>query len=130
VMPNVPGDIDCTHVALRDPVKNPRRFMNRKDFHSINVQLVCDHQLNIINVCARHPGSVHDTFILRSSNIPEAFEEEPRVQGWVMGYPLQTWLMAPVWRHETEAETWYNEAHVATHSIVGAVHRAPQNVII
>ena len=58
-------------------------------FHSLNVQLVCDHKMNIMHICARHPASVHDSFILRSSDIPDVFEEEPRVQGWLvrdMGY--------------------------------------------
>ena len=41
-VPNVQGAVDCTHVALRAPLQNPRRFLNRKGFHSLNVQIVCD----------------------------------------------------------------------------------------
>lgn len=44
--PGVIGAIDCTHVAIVPPVKVNREnreylFVNRKGYHSINVQLVC-----------------------------------------------------------------------------------------
>ncbi|XP_078083687.1 adhesion G protein-coupled receptor D2-like [Mustelus asterias] len=41
--------------------------------------------MNIMHVCTRYPGSVHDSFIVRSLDIMEAFEEEPRLQGWLEG---------------------------------------------
>ena len=77
--------------------------------------------VTIMYGCTRHPDSMSDSFILRNSDVPDVFEEESRVQGWLMEdmrYPLRTWLMTPVRRPEADAETQYNEAHVATRSIV------------
>ncbi|XP_067894246.1 putative nuclease HARBI1 [Heterodontus francisci] len=39
--------IDLTHVAIKAPMEQPAAF-NRKDFHSINVQLVCYHQKHFL----------------------------------------------------------------------------------
>lgn len=49
------GVIDCTHVAIVLPPQNDADtpallFLNRKNFHSINVQIICDSELNIVNI--------------------------------------------------------------------------------
>ena len=41
---NVIGCIDGTHVRLQAPSQDEPSFVNRKGFHSINCQAVCDHQ--------------------------------------------------------------------------------------
>lgn len=41
--PNVVGCIDGTHVPIQAPVDDEPSFVNRKGFHSINVQGICDH---------------------------------------------------------------------------------------
>jgi len=43
--------------------------INRKHFHSINVQIICDADMLLTNVVARWPGSTHDSFILRHSSV-------------------------------------------------------------
>ena len=48
--PNVIGAIDCTYVAIRAPSENEFAFINRKHFHSFNVQLVCDADMLLTNV--------------------------------------------------------------------------------
>ena len=46
--PNVVGGIDGTHVHIQAPPTNKHEYVNRKNFHSINVQVTCD-LLNSLN---------------------------------------------------------------------------------
>lgn len=41
--PGVLGAIDCTHVAMLAPHEEEHNYLNRKNFHSKNVQLVSDY---------------------------------------------------------------------------------------
>lgn len=66
--PGVIGVVDGTHVALSavpNAIEIP--FVNRKQIHSINVQIICDARLYITNINARYPGSTHDSYIFRTS---------------------------------------------------------------
>ena len=42
--PGVVGCVDGTHVRLQAPTQNENNYVNRKGFHSINVQAVCNHE--------------------------------------------------------------------------------------
>lgn len=42
--PGVIGLVDGTHVRILAPTNNEANFVNRKGYHSINVQVVCDHK--------------------------------------------------------------------------------------
>lgn len=83
--PNVIGAIDCTHVALRAPSVNESAFVNRKHFHSINVQIICDANMLLTNVVARWPGSTHDAFIWRNSSVGRRLEAGAVRDGWLLG---------------------------------------------
>uniref|UniRef100_A0A3Q2PDQ6 Putative nuclease HARBI1 n=1 Tax=Fundulus heteroclitus TaxID=8078 RepID=A0A3Q2PDQ6_FUNHE len=73
--PNVIGAIDCTHIPIKAPPgPNEGDFVNRKGFHSVNVQMVCDSMHLITNVEAKWPGSVHDSRIFRESHLFTLFE--------------------------------------------------------
>ena len=41
-MPSVIGCIDGTHIKVQRPREMEYQFVNRKGYHSMNVQLVCD----------------------------------------------------------------------------------------
>lgn len=43
--PGVVGAIDCTHVAIIAPTTEEHNYLNKKDFHSKNIQVICDHRL-------------------------------------------------------------------------------------
>eukprot|EP00057_Strongylocentrotus_purpuratus_P021852 XP_011676326.1 PREDICTED: putative nuclease HARBI1 [Strongylocentrotus purpuratus] len=66
-MPNVVGAVDGTHVELHGAplLDDEYIYTNRKGKHSINVQLICNARYKITNVCARWPGSTHDSRVLR-----------------------------------------------------------------
>ena len=51
--PNVIGAIDCTHVAIRAPSVDEAVYVNRKHYHSLNVQIICDANMLLTNVVAR-----------------------------------------------------------------------------
>lgn len=64
-LPNIAGAIDGTHIPLtcrssRRYTPMPSDFFNRKKFHSIVLQGVCDADRIFWNVCAGQPGGVHD----------------------------------------------------------------------
>lgn len=67
--PNVIGAIDCTHVSLKPHSVNDYAYINCKNFHSINVQIICDVKLSLLNMVARWPGGTHDSFIFQNSRI-------------------------------------------------------------
>ena len=72
--PNVVGLIDCTHVRIRPPSVNDYAYINRKNYHSINVQVICDANLSLLNVVARWPGGSHDSFIFSNSHVGTQLE--------------------------------------------------------
>ncbi|KAG5896232.1 hypothetical protein JTB14_009731 [Gonioctena quinquepunctata] len=45
--PKVIGAIDGTHIHIDSPKENAADYINRKGFHSIQLQLVCDHKTSI-----------------------------------------------------------------------------------
>lgn len=87
--PNVIGAIDCTHVAIRAPHVNEYMYVNRKNFHSINVQLICDARMAILNAVARWPGSTHDSFIVRNCSVGNRLEAGAGRDGWLLGKPFK-----------------------------------------
>ena len=44
--PSAIGCIDGTHVRIKAPSQNEPDFINRKGFHSVNVQAICNHEGN------------------------------------------------------------------------------------
>ncbi|XP_059384661.1 putative nuclease HARBI1, partial [Carassius carassius] len=74
--PNVIGAVDCTHIRIKAPSgAHEADFVNRKSFHSINVQMVCNADCVISNVVAKLPGSVHDSRIFRASEIYQCLSQ-------------------------------------------------------
>ncbi|KAK0151761.1 putative nuclease HARBI1 [Merluccius polli] len=71
--PNVIGAIDCTHIAIKAPSEGEYAYVNRKHFHSLNVQIICDAQMRLTNIVARWPGSTHDSFVLTNSSVGNRF---------------------------------------------------------
>ena len=49
-------------------------YVDRKGFHSLNVQVICDANYHITNVLVRWLGSTHNSAILQASIIGDMFE--------------------------------------------------------
>ncbi|XP_029443008.1 putative nuclease HARBI1 [Rhinatrema bivittatum] len=111
-MPNVLGAIDCTHIVFIPRSEEESSVQNRKHFHSMNVQVICDAHLWILNVVAKYPGSCHDTYILAHSSMGTHFPEGKR------GYGCKPWLLTPLQSPQTAAKKHYNEAHVSTRNMI------------
>ncbi|GFO21901.1 protein antagonist of like heterochromatin protein 1, partial [Plakobranchus ocellatus] len=118
--PNVFGCIDGTHIKIVAPPGNDEDvYVNRKNVHSINVQIVCDARLRILDCVATSPGSFHDDRILRESAFWRAMEGEPRAvpQGLILGdsaYPIREWLMTPYAQPINRQQERFNVSHKST----------------
>lgn len=98
-IPGVIGCIDCTHVAIVRPVEHEEQFFNRKHFHSINTQVICDSDLLITNVDAGYGGATHDAYIWRESEIRSHLESLQSETSYLLGdsgYALREYMMTPV----------------------------------
>ncbi|XP_054722493.1 putative nuclease HARBI1 [Uloborus diversus] len=122
------GAIDCTHVAIIGPPNDgfhqERNYVNRKGWHSLNVQLICDMDTKILNVVARAPGCTHDSFIWRSSNLKTAFDEGNKIHGdgWLLGdagYRQERHLHVPIeGAIPGSDEDKYNAAHAKGRCVI------------
>ncbi|XP_045076311.1 putative nuclease HARBI1 [Coregonus clupeaformis] len=120
--PNVIGAIDCTHIAIKAPSEDEFAYVNRKHFHSINVQIICDAQMRLTNIVARWAGSTHDSYILTNSMVGMRLQAGRVRDGWLLGdsgYPLKTWLLTPLTNPQTDRERRYNDARSVVERAIG-----------
>jgi len=61
------GAIDGCHIAVACPTENACDYVNRKGYHSIILQAVCDCDMYFTDVYVGWPGSVHDARVYRNS---------------------------------------------------------------
>ena len=85
--PSTIAIIDSFYVPIIAPSHDEDNYVNRKGWHSINVQGMTDADNKFINVVAKWPGSTHDSFIFRTSSIHTHLEvNNTRIEhGLVLG---------------------------------------------
>jgi len=65
----VVGCIDGSHIQVKAPTRDPSANINRKGFHSVLLQAVCDNKMKFIDCYAGEVGSLHDACMLRRSHL-------------------------------------------------------------
>ncbi|XP_021351104.1 putative nuclease HARBI1 [Mizuhopecten yessoensis] len=94
--PQVGGCIDGTFIPIQGPCENEEDFVNRKGFHSLNIQ----------------PGSVHDARMFRDSHLRTNFENGT-FNGFLLGdsaYLCSNYLMTPYNTPDTRSKQKFNNA--------------------
>ncbi|CAC5403008.1 HARBI1 [Mytilus coruscus] len=125
--PNVIGCIGGTHVPIHANIKEDEYvYMNRKGFHSLNVQVVCDHKGIITNVSPKWPGSYHNAHVFRDSAIRKHLEESNHgiEQGVLLGdsgYPCRPFLLTPYRQPADRMQQKFNGVLCSTRFMVERV---------
>ena len=85
--PKVLGCIDGSHIPIVAPSINEPLYVNRKGYHSINVQAICDDNSRFIDAVVKWPGCTHDAYMWRQSGIKQGISsgEIQTVDGWFLG---------------------------------------------
>lgn len=117
------GAIDGSHIPISCPHDQPADYINRKGFHSIILQAVCDASLSFTDVYVGWPGSVHDARVYRNSPIFAALTDKPNSVcpngSFLLGdaaYPLSSTILTPFkdTGNLTQQQANYNFCHSST----------------
>jgi hypothetical protein len=82
------GAIDGTHIRIKPPSSNEEVYVCRKGYHSINVQVICDHNMIFTDAVVKWPGSTHDTAIWNTCAVKDLLKDTLRQgswNGWLIG---------------------------------------------
>lgn len=104
------GVIDCTHVRITKPSHHGDEYINRKGGVSIYVQATCNAKEEFTSIDAQWPGSVHDSRILKRSDIYGAINSQQNDSLLLgdSGYGICPWLMTPYREPNTPQKEAYN----------------------
>lgn len=72
-LPNTIGMTDCTYMCFK--ATDSFLQLNCKQYHSINVQLICDSENHMLNVIFCFQEGVHDAYILENSSVGMCLEQ-------------------------------------------------------
>ncbi|XP_067204937.1 putative nuclease HARBI1 isoform X3 [Linepithema humile] len=120
------GAIDGCHIPCKQPVDNANDYYNRKGFHSIILQGVCNHRGQFIDCFIGMPGRMHDARVFRLSPLFESLNAIncliPKKFHLIgdTAYPLLINLMTPFKDngHLTVVQTRYNQKLSSIRSII------------
>ena len=126
-MRKVIGAIDGCHIPIKAPRQNQDVYINRKGFHSIVLQAICNHKLVFTDCFVGWPGSTHDARVLRRSDIYTRLTEGRETMlydnSYIIGdsaYPLKRWLMTPFRDNGrlSSKQKNYNFLHSSTRMVI------------
>ena len=121
--PSVIGAIDGSHIPITPPEASSQDYQNRKKFHSIQLQAVCDAELIITDAFCGFPRRSHDSRVLRNSPLFQTIAANPDHffpgNSHLIGdaaYPLLKWLLPPFKKYGnlTPMQRRYNKKQSST----------------
>ena len=118
------GAIDGCHVRIKPPLLDGTCYLNRKLFHSIQMQAVCDTDCLFLDIFVGYPGSVHDARVLKNS--PMYVQELYPPEGYYIlgdgGYPCLSRPIALVTPYRepvrNPVERRFNRHHSRARSVI------------
>lgn len=119
--PNIVGAIGGTRIPITAPTVDESLNLNKKDAHSLKIQVVCDSQNYILDFVNKYPGSTQDSFIWNNCFLRSSFEEGDFGNSHLVGdsgYPLEPFLLTPFAQPSTPAEERYNRSLMMTRVVV------------
>jgi hypothetical protein len=124
--PVVIGAIDCRENPILKPIDNHESFYNRKHFHSIKIQAICDWEGKYVDVFIGWPGRSHDARTFINSPIFQTIQNENVLkEGYVIladsAYPLKEWLLTPYKVHAgglSLEKRLYNKEHSKARQVI------------
>jgi len=87
--PNVFGVVDGSQIPIKAPRENEPIFVCRKQFHSINVQLICGPDYKFFDIESKWPGSIYDSFIYKHCAARRRINSSEFGEGWFIGKQRQ-----------------------------------------
>ncbi|XP_066590639.1 putative nuclease HARBI1 [Prorops nasuta] len=111
--PKVLGFVDGTHIRIAAPKENSVAYVNRKGFHSIQLQVICNEKREFIHCYAGMPGCVHDMRVFKYSGVQQKCTEVYFADKHLLGdsvYVIQKCVLTPYKNngHLSEEEVNYN----------------------
>lgn len=83
--PNIIGVIDGSQVPIIAPRANESIYVCRKQFHSINTQVICGPNYSFFDVVAKYPGATHDSYIYNDCSARRRIISGEFGEGWLLG---------------------------------------------
>ncbi|KAF9811668.1 hypothetical protein SFRURICE_011031 [Spodoptera frugiperda] len=115
-IPGVIGCIDGSHFRIFKPNHEVEHlFYCRKNYHSLNVQMICDSNCKIMSVNAKFGGATHDAFIWENSDVNNYIQSLHRSDS---AYPQRPWMMTPYADSSNPIAEIYNKKHSATRVVI------------
>ena len=103
------GAIDGSHIPVSAPIGNHTDYYNRKDWYSIVIQAVVDHNYIFHDIYIGWPGSVHDARVFVHSSLYKKVTVGSILNG-ACSDSITGYLSFSDWRLCTSPVTMANEA--------------------
>ena len=112
-LPGMIGAVDGSHITIKAPEECPENYVNRKNFHSVNLTAICDHEMRFLNCYAGWPGNVHDSRVFKNSDFNQTVGDKFQDNSYLLGgstYTLETWMIVQQQR--------FNFIHSSTRMVI------------